>query len=239
MRVLALDTTTRSGGVALVDDARVIAERGGDTSRTHAERLPAELLDLLAASGVALDAVDAFAVAAGPGSFTGLRIGIATMQGLAFVEGRPLVAVSALEALAHAAAGTGAVIAACMDAFRGEVFTALYRAVDGASTAPGGVGRIDALDGPNVATAGAAIGRWRDAGLPLADVFVGDGAVRYADAIREQAPRARIVEAPPIAGVIGRLAAARLHAGESGDPAAVRPLYVRRPDAELARDARK
>jgi tRNA threonylcarbamoyladenosine biosynthesis protein TsaB len=241
MRVLALDTTTRSGSVALVDEARVIAERGGDASRTHAERLPAELLDLLAASGVALEAVDAFAVAAGPGSFTGLRIGIATMQGLAFVEGRPLVAVSALEALAHAAGGAAAVVAACMDAFRGEVFMALYRAVDAASTGLSGAGPVglDPLDEPSVATAGATLARWREAGLPLPDVFVGDGAVRYTEAIREQAPRARIVEPPPIAGVIGRLAAARLQAGESGDPAAVRPLYVRRPDAELARDARK
>src|SRR5258708_26525909 len=99
MRVLALDTTTRAGSVALVENDRVVEERAGDASRTHGERLPAEL----AALGAPWPTIDVFAVASGPGSFTGLRIGIATMQGLALVAGRPVVGVSALEALAHLA----------------------------------------------------------------------------------------------------------------------------------------
>src|SRR5262245_14865579 len=103
MRVLALDTTARAGSVALVEDRRVIAAREGDPDRSHGERLPTELLRLLDEARAPLPTVDVFAVAAGPGSFTGLRIGIATMQGLAFVGRRPLVAVSALEALGHAA----------------------------------------------------------------------------------------------------------------------------------------
>src|SRR5262245_38198388 len=104
MLVLALDTTTRAGSVALVEDDRVVDERLGDAACTHAERLPRELLALLDARGVALTAVDLFAVASGPGSFTGLRIGIATIQGLALVGRRRVVGVAALEALAHAAA---------------------------------------------------------------------------------------------------------------------------------------
>src|SRR5438132_7531454 len=99
MRVLALDTTTRAGSVALVDDDVIVEERPGDPLRTHAERLPAELLALVAGDGRALASIDMFAVAAGPGSFTGLRIGIATIQGLAVVSHRRIVAVSALEAL--------------------------------------------------------------------------------------------------------------------------------------------
>ena len=85
MRVLALDTTTPAGSVALVDEDRVVEERRGDSSRTHAERLPGEVMTLLRECGVGLPDVDLFAVASGPGSFTGLRIGIATIQGLAFV----------------------------------------------------------------------------------------------------------------------------------------------------------
>src|SRR4030088_1607246 len=104
MRVLSLDTTTRGGSVALVDDSGVVDERSGDPSRTHAERLPDEILTLLEANAVPMSAIDVFAVASGPGSFTGLRIGIATIQGLAFVHRRPGAAVSALDALAHAAA---------------------------------------------------------------------------------------------------------------------------------------
>ena len=130
MRVLALDTTTRAGSVALVDDTLIVEERPGDPSRTHAERLPAELLAVSEAHGVALSSIDIFAVAAGPGSFTGLRIGLATVQGLGFVTGRQIVGVSALEALAQAASravAAGALVAAWMDAQRREVFSVLYR----------------------------------------------------------------------------------------------------------------
>src|SRR5262245_6083629 len=126
MRVMALDTTSRAGSVALVDDGRIVEERTGDASRTHGERLPGEL----AALGVEWSSVDVFAVAAGPGSFTGLRIGIATIQGLALVNRRTAVGVSALEALAQLASrdlAEGDTIASWVDAQRGEVFSALYR----------------------------------------------------------------------------------------------------------------
>src|SRR5437763_938177 len=101
MRVLALDTTTRAGSVGVTDGDRIIGERRGDPRRPHAERLPSDLLRLLDELAVALESIDLFAVAAGPGSFTGLRIGIATIQGLAVVERKPVVAVSALEAIGH------------------------------------------------------------------------------------------------------------------------------------------
>src|SRR5438067_13667736 len=126
MRVLALDTTTRAGSVALIEDDLVVDERAGDASRTHGERLPAELAQL----GAPWASIDVFAVASGPGSFTGLRIGIATMQGLALVTGRRVVGVSALEALAQVASADlspGALVAPWIDAQRGEVFSALYR----------------------------------------------------------------------------------------------------------------
>src|SRR5579872_923838 len=102
MHVVALDTTTRGGSVALVANDRVVDEQCGDLSRTHAEQLPGAILALMERHHMALTDVDLFAVASGPGSFTGLRIGIATIQGLACATSRPVVAVSALEALAHA-----------------------------------------------------------------------------------------------------------------------------------------
>src|SRR5262249_20842676 len=136
--VLSLDTSTREGSAALVLDDRVVVEHPGNRARSHAERLPAALLEVLREGGVDIGAVDVFAVAAGPSSFTGLRIGIATIQGLAFVTRRPVVAVSVLEALAHAAAvrralPPGTIVAAWMDAFRRDVFSALYRVGDGPS----------------------------------------------------------------------------------------------------------
>src|SRR5580704_14403805 len=130
MRVLSLDTTTRAGSVALVENDHILAERQGDPSRTHAERLPREILSLLDEHGLRPDDVDLFAVASGPGSFTGLRVGIATIQGLAFVQGRRVAAVPALEAIAQSTTRdqpAGTVVGVWMDARRRDVFFALYR----------------------------------------------------------------------------------------------------------------
>ena len=104
MLILALDTTTRAGSAAVLRDGRVLHELAGDPALTHGQRLPGELMRVLDAAGVRIEDVDLFAVAAGPGSFTGLRVGIATMQGLAMARGRRVVPVSTLEALARRAA---------------------------------------------------------------------------------------------------------------------------------------
>ena len=134
MRVLALDTTTRAGSVALVDDDRVIDERGGDAARTHARAAARrDAARSPAANQTPLADVDLFAVASGPGSFTGLRIGIATMQGLAFVHGRRMVGVSALEALAHCASvglSPGALVGGVDGRASPRRLRALYRVTD-------------------------------------------------------------------------------------------------------------
>ena len=104
MVILALDTTTTAGSCALWRDGALVEQRPGDAARTHAERLPGDLADLLAAHGLTVNDVDLYAVASGPGSFTGMRVGIATIQGLALVHGRQVVAISALEALAQCGA---------------------------------------------------------------------------------------------------------------------------------------
>lgn len=233
MRVLALDTTTRAGSTALVAGDRIVGERIGDGARTHAVRLPGEILALVEANQWPLAEIDLYAVASGPGSFTGLRIGIATIQGLAFVHGRRVVGVPALHALAHAASrdlSQGALVAAWMDAHRREVFAALYR-VTGAP--PFSRERLTEVEGPTVGSSASTLTRWRDLATGLPAIFVGDGATLYAADIARESPAARALPAPPLAGVIGRLAAAR--ASESLEPAALRPLYVRRPDAEVAR----
>jgi tRNA threonylcarbamoyladenosine biosynthesis protein TsaB len=234
MPTLALDTTTRAGSAALVAGGRVVAERRGDASRSHGERLPRELTALADASGVALDAVDLYAVAAGPGSFTGLRIGIATMQGLAFVSGRPMVAVSALDALAHAAGADlapGTVVGAWMDAQRGDVFSALYRVTDAAAFTPE---RLVELEEAAVGAPGDTAARWLER-AERPSIVIGDGAVRYRDAFAG-ARGIRIDEPPPLAGAIGRLAGALAARGAAVAPFAVRPLYIRRPDAVIARE---
>ena len=128
---LALDTATRTGSVALASDNTLVGWLSGDPERTHGERLPGDLLACLVAHAVTLADVDLFAVCTGPGSFTGLRVGLATMQGLALAAGRPLVGIPTLEALAHAGLEQGtnedpALVIPWMDAQRGETFGAAY-----------------------------------------------------------------------------------------------------------------
>jgi tRNA threonylcarbamoyladenosine biosynthesis protein TsaB len=243
MRVLALDTTTRALSAAVVADDRILATHVADLSRAHAERLPGDLLRVLADAGTELSSIDVFAVAAGPGSFTGVRIGIATMQGLAFVNRRRIVAVSALEALAHAAeageaghdvhpAAEGTIVGAWIDAHRRDVFSALYRV----TAAPAfSRRRLVEIDGPAVGDPAATLMRWASSAA-VPDVFIGSGAVLYAAVIEARADRWRVRPPPPLAPVIGLIAAERASNGETVDPAGVRPLYVRRPDAEIARD---
>jgi tRNA threonylcarbamoyladenosine biosynthesis protein TsaB len=226
MLVLALDTTTRQGSCALVRGPDVLLERMSDASQPPASRLPGELMTLVAAAGVTLLDVDIYAVATGPGSFTGLRVGIAAMQGLAFAAGKPLIGVSAFDALAELTrepAGAR-LIAPWVDAWRGEVYAAVYQ--DGAQVDPPVVTHpdrlLERLQGHSVA-------------------FVGDGAAAY----RERILAASGIDAvlvdpltPPLAATIARLAAAAAAGGELPPPHAIRPLYVRRSDPELARDAR-
>jgi tRNA threonylcarbamoyladenosine biosynthesis protein TsaB len=240
MRVLSLDTTTRGGSVALVDDGGVVEERSGDPSRTHAQRLPDEILSLLDANAVSMSAIDVFAVASGPGSFTGLRIGIATIQGVAFVHRRPIAAVSALRALGAAGgrdAQPGDVVGAWMDAHRRDVFSALYRV--GAAN-PDDADRLVELESPMVGDPIATLERWRPL-LAGATTMVGDGAILYADAIDRGLPSpCRIVRPTPLlAGAIGRMALVLARSGIIVDAGGVQPLYVRRPDAELDRERKK
>lgn len=233
MRVLALDTTTREGSVALVIDDHIVDERGGDRSRSQAERLPGDVLAVIEARGLSVADIDLFAVAAGPGSFTGLRIGIATMQGLAFASGRPIVGVSALDALAAIGGADGAegdLVAAWIDAHRGDVYSALYRI--GSAFTP------TVVEGATVGSPDATLARWRESTIAprgAAVAFLGDGATRYGDLIdRSGVGRGR--REPRLAGMVGRLAEMMARRGEAAGPEGVHPFYVRRPDVEIARD---
>jgi tRNA threonylcarbamoyladenosine biosynthesis protein TsaB len=238
VQVLALDTTGRAGSIAIVRGERaaeVVAERPGDPARSHAERLPSALLDLLAAHRLTAAAIDCFAVATGPGSFTGLRIGIATMQGLALVTRRPMVGVSALVAAAHLAADTcreGDRIGVWMDGYRREVFAALFAVTDEPSFS---LSRLTEIEGPTVGRPDAVLDRWQRADV-VPSLLVGDGADLYRDQVIARVGRVPILGMPLLAGAVGRLAIEHARRGETVTPSGIQPLYVRRPDAELARD---
>lgn len=232
MLILSLDTTTRAGSCALLQDDRVVHEQTGDGSRDQAERLPRDLATLIERGGVTLPDVDAFAVATGPGSFTGLRVGIATMQGLAMAMQKPLIGVSAFDALAflagsdprHVGRATEVEVATWIDAWRGEVFSARYE---------NGV----VVDEPVVAPPDVLLARLK--GRPT--LFTGDGASLYESRIRAALgddAQFGVPIAPALAGAVATLAGRVYRAGERPLPHAIRPIYVRRSDAELAADRR-
>jgi tRNA threonylcarbamoyladenosine biosynthesis protein TsaB len=228
MLTLALDTTTRASTGAVVVDGRVAGEWTAAAAQSLAAQLPRGLVDALTAGGWTLADVDVLAVAVGPGSFTGLRVGIATMQGLAVALGRPLLGVSSLEALAHCAAqehgDLGITVSVWVDAWRGEAYTGLYR-------------QGEELRPPTVGTPADAL-----AGIDGTVLLVGDGAALHRNLIVERLGRRAIFAAsmqPRLAATIARAAAARAAAGEQSLPDAIAPLYVRRPDVERVRDARR
>ena len=239
MLVLALDTTTRAGSIAVARDGRLLHLHAGDAALPHAERLPGDLVAALGCAGVGLADVDIFAVAIGPGSFTGLRIGIAAIQGCAFAMGRPVVGVSALEATASAATdahglAAGSRLGVWMDAQRQEVFSALYVLVDP------GVDSLGVVEEPAVGPPEEAAYRWHELLGAAWCPVVGDGALRYASVLNGAAgTEVTTLAPPPIAPAIARIAGRRAEAGEGSLPHAIRPLYVRRPDAELARERRR
>lgn len=233
--VLALDTTTAHGSAALWRQGRDTIVAASDPAREFGEQLPGLLLSVLEVAGIDLREVDVFAVARGPGSLTGMRVGIATVQGLALATGRRVVPVSALEALAYAALAAGPherhTVGACMNAFRGEVYTALFRARPTPGTP------LATVDAPAVGGPHEVVARW----TALADgpdlVAVGDGAAMLgpllAAALGEDV---LVLPAPLLAGPVAALARQRAAEGGSVVPHAVHPLYLRRPDAETARD---
>lgn len=206
-------------------DGTVLAEGTLRASGSHAASLPGLVDRVLAEAGLGIEAVEAVAVSIGPGSFTGLRIGLGFAKGLCFAGDLPLAAVSTLEALAHAVdAPAGATVCAALDARKREVYAALFEA-----QADGRRHRL----GPDVALAPETLA----ARLPAGCLLVGDAAAAYAAVL---GPRARVLpfdRHPPRGGVVARLGWERLAAGERADVGAIEPAYVRPPEAELVRRA--
>ena len=211
--ILAVDTTSEFGSLALVDADGVVDEVLVHAPEGFGHILYPRLEQLLARNGVSVNAMECFAAASGPGSFTGVRIGLAAIKGLAEASGRPAVAVSNLQALARF--GTRALRATVLDARRGEVYGAVYD------------DRLD-LVRPEVVMK---FPDWLRT-LPAGEIeFV---AADFAPFALHADQRVPVVTAPrALAGAVGRIAWERFRAGEASDPAALDANYVRRSDAEI------
>jgi tRNA threonylcarbamoyladenosine biosynthesis protein TsaB len=214
VRVLAVDTTTERGSVALAEGDELRGEVRLVSPDGHSQRLLPAVEFLLGSLGLGPRDVEGFAVTTGPGSFTGLRVGLSTVQGLALASGRPCVGLSALDVLAFRVAGEARAIVAMMDAYRGEVYGAVYDG-DGRPAGPAAVERPEAL----VARA------------PEEAAFFGDGAVRHRALVRSLRPRAVLpARSLFLAGSLAAMSAPAFARGEGVAPGELRPLYLREPD---------
>ncbi|VFQ46672.1 tRNA (adenosine(37)-N6)-threonylcarbamoyltransferase complex dimerization subunit type 1 TsaB [Desulfoluna butyratoxydans] len=228
MRLLAVDTSTLSCGVAVTDGEGLLSESLFTSRQTHSRHLLGMVDETLSRSGLALGDLDGFAVTVGPGSFTGLRIGMSVVKGLAEVAGKPVVGVSTLEALARGAALAGKPIASMIDARKGEVYAALYR--------PDGTGGVTEVSSPEAV-------RPEDFSERLAGevLCIGTGASAYGDFFRN-ALKEKVFFAPEYdtirPSVVAALALEALGRGEGKDAAALTPLYLRKSDAEIALELR-
>ena len=127
MRILAVDTATKSCSVAVTENNSVLGEMTVVSEQTHSKHLLDMIHAVLLEAGLTLPALDGFAVNRGPGSFTGLRIGISSVKGLALAANKPVVGISSLETLAQQVTPTSKLICPLIDARKGEIYTSLYR----------------------------------------------------------------------------------------------------------------
>lgn len=227
MNILAVDTSTPLASIALAVDEQVVAESLVNTNRTLSARLVPEIENLVATSGLTLADIDLFAASIGPGSFTGVRGGIATIQGMALAMGKPCAGFSSLAMLAMNFTFATSLVCPLLDARKSELYAALYEC-----SSP--------LPSPRIAECVVPPAAFFDqiaaiTGQPV--IFVGEGAVRYHHQIAERfGDQAIFAPFPFHSPRAANGAFLALHAslrGELLEPSQLLPLYLRASDAEI------
>ncbi len=222
MRILAIDTASNVATAAIVEDDKLLGEFILNHKKTHSQKIMPVIDELLTSCELSVEEIDLFAAANGPGSFTGLRIGVATVKGLAHATGKPVVGINALEGLAWNVAGYPGTVVALMDARREQVYTAAYR-----------------WDGEALETVQQACV------LPVKEllerqqqrcIFVGDGAVLHQELIQKSLG-GRAVIAPgnqqgQRASSVAALALQKAKRGLTESYLTLEPFYLRKSQAE-------
>ena len=223
MKLLAVDTSTRACSVAVVDQDRLACEITTGPAGTHSSQLLSLIRTALALAEMELHGLDGLAVCVGPGSFTGLRIGVSTVKGLAFATAKPVAGVSSLEALAQPCLPWPHLICAMLDARKGEVYAAVFRWEHDGFVPVVSVRSIRPEE------------LVRDCTGPV--VLAGEGVLRYRDKILSAAaevaiiaPSQKMVPSPSNVALLGLQKALR---SEFADAATAEPLYIRKSEAEV------
>ena len=226
MFILGIDTATQIASVGITRGEEAIAEASTRAASNHTETLLPLIADVLSQANVSLRDIEGIGVSIGPGSFTGLRIALGTVKGLAYAMGQRVVGVPTLEALAHTVSDWEGLICPILDARKREVYAALFqRSRNGvfATVLPAQVSVLNTVL----------------AQISVPCLFLGDGVESYGTAIREhcgtQAHLLPFSTYHPRGSVVAKLAWARLSQADSDDIATLVPSYVRLPEAVLKR----
>jgi tRNA threonylcarbamoyladenosine biosynthesis protein TsaB len=224
MKALGIDTSTSCGSVGLIENNEVISEYLLNIPVTHSERLLGAIEFVLREARCPIEQIEGWVIALGPGSFTGLRIGVSTVKGLAFATGKPVAGISTLDVLASEIAPTSCLICPILDARKKEVYTAFYR-----------YGERDSLRRQSKYQA-----------IPPEDlvrkikeqtIFVGEGVGTYRDFLLNRLGSFAILPSAPFhvshGSMVAKLGMELLRKGESLNLPAFSPLYVRPSEAEM------
>ncbi len=229
MNILGIETSTKTGSVAIVSEDGVVAQYSLNIEVTHSERLMSTVDRVLKDTGLAVHDLDGFSVAIGPGSFTGLRIGLSTVKGLALATGKPIAAVPTLQALAWNLPYSVYPVCPLLDARKNEVYAALYRFA--------GTALVQVL--PETA-----ISIFRLAHqISEKVVFTGEGSRIFRNGIQEVFGE-RAVFAPhsaalPSGAKVAEIGLDMIKNGRQAEPDRLTPLYIRRPEAEVVWEKRE
>ena len=228
MYILGIETSTKTGSVAIVSEDGVIAQYSLNIEVTHSERLMSTVDRVLTDTGFQMADMDGYAVAIGPGSFTGLRIGLAAVKGLALVTGKPVAAVPTLKALAWNLPYAAYPVCPMLDARKNEVYAATYRFE--------GTALVHVMT-DEVISLSRLSGRISEKTL-----FTGEASRLFHKDILEifgdRALFAPISAILPSAAAVAEIGLDMIKSGNQADPDSLTPMYIRRPEAEVAWEKR-
>jgi tRNA threonylcarbamoyladenosine biosynthesis protein TsaB len=231
MKILGIDTSTACGSVGLVDDERIIAEHLLNTPVTHSERLLGAIESVLREGRCSMSDLDGWAISLGPGSFTGLRIGVSTVKGLSFATGKPVVGVPTLDALASQVSPTPYLICPVLDARKREVYASFYHYDEENGTirrqSPYQAIRPEHLI----------------QGIEKRTIFIGEGVRTYGNLFKKSLPSLAAFACPSLnilhGSTVADLGLELLHLGEVLDLSSFTPIYIRPSEAEMKLSALK
>ncbi|MFR5265826.1 tRNA (adenosine(37)-N6)-threonylcarbamoyltransferase complex dimerization subunit type 1 TsaB [Clostridium sp.] len=230
MIILSVDSSSSTATCALVKEDKILGEINLNDKKEHSVILMDLIDSLLSRCNLTLDDVDGFAISEGPGSFTGLRIGMATIKGLAFGSNKPCLAISTLDTLAYNVINFNGIICPIMDALRGNVYTNLYKNNNE---------KLEAISEANCLSIEELVSILKEKNEPI--IFLGDGLVKHKDYLLENLNNlsfAPLNSNYPKASSLGELALQLFNSGETQELNKIAPVYLRKSQAEREYEAR-